>query len=80
MAHIGMHEAKTNLSKLVERAESGEDIVLTRNGTPTVRLIPVAKPNRLASVRGALRTNPSVIGDDFDDLPPDIAEAFGMTP
>ena len=34
MAQVGMHEAKTNLSQLVERAEAGEDIVIARNGRP----------------------------------------------
>jgi len=72
-----MHEAKTKLSQLVERAEHGEDIVITRNGTPAVRLIPVPKPNRLAAVRGALR-GAKILPDELDALPDDIAEAFGM--
>ena len=41
-----MHEAKTRLSQLVDRAEHGEDIVITRNGTPVVRLTPIPKANR----------------------------------
>ena len=77
MTEVGMHEAKTRLSQLVERAEQGEEIVITRNGTPAVRLTPVPKPNRLASVRGLFKDSPSVIGSDFDELPDDIAEAFG---
>lgn len=36
-----MLDAKTNLSKLIERALQGEDIVLARNGVPAVRLVPV---------------------------------------
>ena len=40
---INMHEAKTTLSRLVERAIAGEDVVIARNGTPLVRLVPVAK-------------------------------------
>lgn len=75
-----MHEAKTKLSQLVERAERGEEIVITRNGTPAVRLTPIPKPNRLASVRGVFRTSPSVIDEHFDDLPDDVAEALGMQP
>ena len=42
MTQIGMHEAKTNLSKLVERAQAGEDIVIARNGQPVARLTPIA--------------------------------------
>lgn len=76
MALIGMHEAKTRLSQLVQRAESGEDIVIARNGKPVARLVPVASTASLASIRGAWRGRVS-IADDFDDLPDDIAEAFG---
>ena len=43
MARVGMHEAKTQLSKLVERAESGEEIVITRRGEPAVRLVPAKR-------------------------------------
>lgn len=42
MRQFNMHEAKTNLSELVRLALEGEDIVLARNGTPLVRLIPIA--------------------------------------
>ncbi len=76
MAQIGMHEAKTKLSQLVERAEAGEDIVIARNGTPVARLVPVAATSSLASVRGAWRGRVK-IAEDFDELPDDIAEAFG---
>jgi prevent-host-death family protein len=71
-----MHEAKTKLSQLVGRAISGEDIVIARNGTPVVRLVPVAGASSLASVRGAWRDQVE-FADDFDELPDDIAEAFG---
>jgi prevent-host-death family protein len=77
MTQVGMHEAKTKLSQLVARAEAGEDIVIARNGRPVARLVPVPRTNRLASVRGALRGRIH-IADDFDELPDDIAEAFGM--
>jgi antitoxin (DNA-binding transcriptional repressor) of toxin-antitoxin stability system len=71
-----MHEAKTNLSHLVERAQNGEEIVITRNGKPVARLVPVIGANSLASVYGALRGRVQ-IATDFDELPDDIAEAFG---
>jgi prevent-host-death family protein len=71
-----MHEAKTKLSQLVERAEAGEDIVIARNGKPVARLVPVAQTNSLASVYGALRGQIHM-ADDFDELPDDIADAFG---
>jgi prevent-host-death family protein len=76
MAQVGMHEAKTQLSKLVERAEAGEDIVIARNGKPVARLVSVAPKNSLEAVRGALRGQIH-LREDFDELPDDIAEAFG---
>lgn len=71
-----MHEAKTKLSQLVERAQAGEDIVIARNGKPVARLVPVANTATMASVHGAWRGRVR-IGDDFDELPDDIANAFG---
>ena len=72
-----MHEAKTKLSQLVERAQAGEEITITRNGTPVARLVPVAPTRTFASLRGIWRGQVH-IADDFDELPDDIAEAFGI--
>jgi prevent-host-death family protein len=71
-----MHEAKTKLSQLVERAEAGEEIVIARNGTPVARLVPIAKASSLAGIRGALRGQIE-FAPDFDELPDDIADSFG---
>ena len=71
-----MHEAKTKLSQLVERAQAGEEIVIARNGEPVARLVPVSRPNSFAALRGIWRGQVD-IADDFDELPDDIAEAFG---
>jgi prevent-host-death family protein len=38
---VNMHQAKTTLSRLVERALAGEEVIIARNGTPLVRLVPV---------------------------------------
>jgi prevent-host-death family protein len=76
MTEVGMHEAKTKLSQLVERAERGEDIVITRNGKPVVTLAPIASGSSLRSVRGAWRGQVELAAD-FDELPDDIAAAFG---
>jgi prevent-host-death family protein len=40
---VNMHQAKTSLSRLVERALAGEDVVIARNGEPLVRLVPIPK-------------------------------------
>lgn len=79
MAEIGMHEAKTQLSKLVERVEAGEEIVITRRGAPAARLVPERRGKGFASLAGAWRGQVKV-ADDFDELPDDLAEAFGMQP
>ncbi len=77
MARVGMHDAKTHLSRLVERVEAGEDIVIQRNGRPVARLVPVIEePRSLATVRGAWRGRVQM-AEDFDELPEDIAEVFG---
>jgi prevent-host-death family protein len=75
MAEFGMQEAKTNLSQLVARANAGEDVVITRNGRPVARVVPIAAAPGLASVRGRFRGQIR-IADDFDELPDDIADAF----
>jgi prevent-host-death family protein len=71
-----MHEAKSKLSQLVERAVAGEDVVIARNGKPVARLVPVAATASLASVRGSWRGRVRMAGD-FDELPEDVAEALG---
>lgn len=74
-----MHEAKTNLSKLVERVEGGEEIVITRRGKPAVRLVAERTGGGFASLAGAWRGRVK-IADDFDELPGDLAESLGMRP
>jgi prevent-host-death family protein len=74
MAVYNMHDAKTHLSRLAERAAQGEEIVIARNGRPLARLVPMEahKPRRIGMWKGRVH-----ISDDFDaPLPPDIQEAF----
>jgi prevent-host-death family protein len=77
MTRVGMHEAKTQLSKLVERAEAGEEIVITRRGEPAVRLVPARRGAGFASLAGAWQGRVQ-ISDDFDELPPNLAESLGL--
>ena len=43
---VNVHHAKTNLSKLIAAAESGEEVIIARNGKPAVKLVMVAPPVR----------------------------------
>jgi prevent-host-death family protein len=73
MKVVNVHEAKTHLSRLLELVDTGEEIVIARNGKPVARLVPVsAEPRRPGRLKGRLR-----IGADFDaPLPEGIAAAF----
>ncbi len=72
---VNVHEAKTQLSKLLERVAAGEEIVLAKNGKPVAKLVGfVAEERAPGRLKGRIR-----IGRDFDaPLPADLAEAFGM--
>ncbi|MEL0022364.1 MAG: type II toxin-antitoxin system Phd/YefM family antitoxin [Rickettsiales bacterium] len=77
MKQLSIHEAKTHLSRLVEEAAAGEEIVIAKAGKPVARLVALAsgadRPRRPGSMRGKIE-----IRDDFDDpLPADMAQAFG---
>ena len=72
---VNVHEAKSNLSELLKRAEAGEDVVIARRGHPVARLVPVGGASGLphGAWRGLIE-----IGPDFDaPLPAEIGEAFG---
>lgn len=63
-----VHEAKTHLSRLLEKVEAGEEIVIARAGVPVARLVPVraAAKRELGFERGRM-----FIADDFDAPLPD---------
>lgn len=69
-------QAKAQLSKLLSKVEAGEEVVIGRNGKPVARLVrfePSRKPRTPNLLKGKL-----YIADDFDELPEDMARAFGM--
>lgn len=70
-----MHEAKSGLSRLVALAEQGEEIVIQRSGKPVARLVPVQRRRPVAEAFGALGGQIE-LADDFDELPPELAEHF----
>lgn len=67
MVIVNVHEAKTNLSRLLKRAEAGEDVVIARNGKPVARLTPVRKQGERqpGSIEGLFTVPDSF----FDPLP-----------
>lgn len=72
---INIHQAKTNLSKLLERAALGEEITICKAGKPIAHLIPArqsGKPRKLGTAKGDF-----VVPADFDaPLPEDVLCAF----
>lgn len=70
-----IYEAKTSLSRLVERAANGEEIILSKAGKPLAKLVPFhqsPKPRKPGGWEGQI-----FISEDFDDpLPPEIQDAF----
>ena len=74
MTVVNMHEAKTHLSRLVERVAQGEDVVIAKAGRPVARLVPYeesAEPRKPGAWAGKVW-----MADDFDELPPDLLAAF----
>lgn len=56
---VNIHEAKTHLSKLIERAMNGEEVVIAKAGKPMVRLTRIEKPRvRLGTMKGLIRFKP----------------------
>jgi prevent-host-death family protein len=73
-----IHEAKTNLSKLIEQAENGEEVIIARAGKPIVRLVPYTERPRKKTRLGGQWQGKVRVSKDFDKLPSDIADAFGV--
>lgn len=71
---VNVHAAKTHLSRLLERAEAGEEIVIGRAGKPVARLIPYV-PERPKRVFGALKGEIRML-PGFDELDAEIERDF----
>lgn len=76
MESANVHEAKTNLSKLLDAAARGEDVVITRRGSGVTRfaLVPIPTPRR-AELFGALRDQ-IVFAPDYAEADAEIAAMF----
>ena len=77
MTTVNIHEAKTQLSKLVDRAAKGESFVIAKAGKPLVRVSPLdapARPKRLGFLAGEI-----AVPDDFNRMgEQEIAALFGI--
>jgi prevent-host-death family protein len=77
--HYNMHDAKTHLSRIIERVERGEEVFIDRAGEPVAKIIPlVSRTNRTAigSLAGQLDLSGSW---DSPQTNADIAADFGIT-
>ena len=77
MLIVNIHEAKTHLSRLLDRAAKGEPFIIAKAGKPLVKVVPIdspAAPQRLGFMRGAF-----TVPDDFDTMGQEEIEAlFGV--
>jgi prevent-host-death family protein len=74
MRIVNIHEAKTHFSKLIEQVLNGEEVIIAKAGKPIVRVIRYQQsdePRRPGAWKGKVR-----MSDDFDELPPEVTEAF----
>jgi prevent-host-death family protein len=72
MDAVSIHEAKTHFSRLVARAEAGEEIIVRRGQTPVAKIVayqPPRKPRTPGALKGQIW-----IADDFDELGPEWDE------
>lgn len=74
MSMVNIYEAKTQFSKLIERVAAGEEVVIAKAGRPVAKLVPWSETDAPRTPGGW--EGKVVIHDDFDELPPDLAEAF----
>ena len=69
---VNIYQAKAKLSKLVEDATEGKDVIIARAGRPVARLVPFRRRVKLGLLSGRLS-----VPDDFDDpLPEEVLESF----
>jgi len=71
---VNIHDAKTHLSRLIERVETGQEIVIARAGRPVARLVPF-RPRTSPRVPGAWRGLVR-IAPDFDETSNAMIDAF----
>ena len=79
MQTYNIHEAKTNLSKLVDLAARGEPFVIAKAGKPMVKVVPVSAPEPAQMKRIGFMEGEIEVPDDFDTMfQEEIEEMFGV--
>jgi prevent-host-death family protein len=80
LAQFNIHEAKTYLSRIIERVEKGEEVIISRAGHPVAKLVPLSRAVRRTG-RGALRGR-LVVAEDWDspEVNDTIADDFERSP
>ena len=79
-AIVNLYQAKTQLSRLVERAALGEEIIIAKSGKPKAKLVPVHDAEEAPRQPGNL-LGVTFVADDFDEpLPPEIQSGFETGP
>jgi prevent-host-death family protein len=77
MTTVNIHAAKTHLSRLVDAAAAGEEILIARAGKPVARLVPLETvPDRPRRRLGRLAGQFAVPGDFDNPLPPEVLDSF----
>ncbi len=66
MKSVNIHEAKTHLSRLVERVQAGEEIVIAKAGRPAARLVPIEAGTKPVKIGGLKPPRP--VPDDFNTM------------
>jgi prevent-host-death family protein len=68
---VNIHKAKTNLSELIQRAESGEEVIIARDGNPVVKMVRLARNQEKRPAPG-IDAGKVVLHPDFDDPLPEF--------
>ncbi len=76
MATVNIHAAKTHLSRLVDEAAAGEEIIIAKAGKPLVKLVPLLPSSRPKRRLGALAGRASIPADFDAPLPDEVVGAF----
>ena len=74
---VGMYEAKTNFSKLVRKVVAGDEVVISKGGTPVAKLVPYEAPSAEPRKPGMFKGK-FTIAPDFDDPIPGFSEYFDL--